>query len=101
MATLQELFDLRNNSALRNRVVAACWEAARAIFIESEGTSLHAERLAWAVRAFQDNGEGAAIMQVSRAASVLLQDDGEAATDSAVQVAVDAIIDKFAAAEGT
>lgn len=100
MATLQELFDLRNNSALRNRVCAACWNAAKTIFLEPEATPLHAERLAWAVGILRDNGEGVAVQQIFRAVSVLLQDTNGTATDINIQNAVDTVIDKFAAVEG-
>jgi hypothetical protein len=33
MATLIELFDMRNESVLRNRVAAAGWNAAKDIFV--------------------------------------------------------------------
>lgn len=48
MATLQELFNMRNDSALRNRVAAAGWNLAKDIFIEDGATVSHAERMIWA-----------------------------------------------------
>lgn len=35
MATLQELFDMRNDSVLRNKVAAAGWNAAKDVFTEN------------------------------------------------------------------
>lgn len=49
MATLQALFEMRNDSGLRNRIAAASWNAAKDIFIEDAATTNHADRLVWAV----------------------------------------------------
>ena len=100
MVTLQELFDFRNNTELRNRVAAACSNAAKEIFLELETVPNHEERLTWAVAIFRDNGEGAAVTQVFRAVVVVLQDTVETALDVDVQNAVDAVIDYFATAGG-
>ncbi len=96
MGTLEQLFDLRNASALRNRVAAACWRTAKTIFQEADGTPLHAERLAWAVRILRDSGEGQPVLEIFRAAILLLENQGEQATDAEIQNAVDAIVNKFA-----
>jgi len=51
MATLQELFNYRMNGALKEKVAAACWKAAKVIFLEADTVLNHAEKLKWAVRA--------------------------------------------------
>ena len=98
MATLDELFKLRNSSALRNRVAAAGWNAAKDIFLEDGATAHHAERIAWAVKMLRDSGEGMEVEQVFRALCVLLQDSGEAATDTQIETAVGQVINHFATA---
>lgn len=95
MATLQELFDMRNDSVLRNMVAAAGWNAAKAIFIEDAATPNHAERLVWAVKALRDHGDGQTISDVFKATIVLLQDNADP-TDAQIQTAVEQVIDKFA-----
>ena len=96
MGTLQELFDLRNSSNLRNRVAAAGWRAAKIIFTEPDATSNHAARLKWAVRILQDDGDGQAVLQIFKAAIVLLENDGEAAIDEQIETAVGQVINRFA-----
>ena len=95
MATLQELFDMRNSSELRNKVAAAGWNAAKDIFTENEATINHAERLVWAVKALRDHGDGETISDIFKAAIVLLQDNANP-TDIQIQTAVEQVIDKFA-----
>jgi hypothetical protein len=79
MATLQELFDMRNDSELRNRVAAAGWNAAKDIFVEDAAT----------------DGDGGTVGDIFKAAIVLLQDN-TAPTDAQVQTSVEQVIDKFA-----
>ena len=95
MATLIELFDMRNESVLRNRVTAAGWNAARAILAEDVTTTHHAERLVWAVKALRDDGDGGTVGDIFKAAIVLLQDNS-APTDAQVQTSVEQVINKFA-----
>ncbi len=45
MATYTELYELRNNAALRNKVSVACVIASEAIRSESDQTANHANRL--------------------------------------------------------
>ncbi len=47
MATLTEVYNLRDNSHLLNRVAAAIAKAANAIVNESDATANHTERAAW------------------------------------------------------
>lgn len=95
MATLIELFDMRNESVLRNRVAAAGWNAAKDIFVEDGATANHAERLVWAVKALRDDGTGGTVGDIFKAAIVLLQDNA-VPSDAQVQTAVEQVIDKFA-----
>lgn len=95
MATLQELFDMRNDSTLRNKVAAAGWNAAKGIFTENVTTENHIERLAWAVKALRDSGEGETIGDIFKAAIVLLQDNAEP-TDAQIITAVGQVINNFA-----
>lgn len=95
MATLQELFDMRNSSELRNLVAAAGWNAAKDIFTEAPTTDHHAERLVWAVKALRDHGDGQTVSDIFKAAIVLLQDNANP-TDAQIQTAVGQVIDKFA-----
>lgn len=95
MATLQELFDMRNSSDLRNLVAAAGWNAAKDIFTEDPTTEYHAERLIWAVKALRDHGDGQTISDIFKATIVLLQDNANP-TDVQIQTAVEQVINKFA-----
>lgn len=95
MATLQELFDMRNDSVLRNKVAAAGWNAAKDIFLEVPATENHAERLVWAVKALRDAGNGQTVSDIFKAAIVLLQDNAEPA-DAQIQTSVGQVINHFA-----
>ena len=95
MATLQELFDMRNSSALRNLVAAAGWNAAKDIFTEDVSTPNHTERLVWAVKALRDQGDGQTVSDIFKATIVLLQDNDNP-TDAQIQTAVEQVINKFA-----
>jgi hypothetical protein len=95
MATLQELFGMRNDSALRNKVAAAGWNAAKDIFVEDGATTNHAERMVWAVKALRDSGDGQVISDIFKATIVLLQDNSEP-TDAQIQTVVEQVINHFA-----
>lgn len=98
MATYQELYDLRTNATLKNKITSACAVAAEAIRTESGGTANHANRLIWAKQAITDP-EGMAnkiiwslLAQNVAATSAQIQ----AATDASILTAVQAVIDLFA-----
>lgn len=99
MATYEELYSLSTtDSALRNRVTAACIMAAETVMLEDGGTLNHANRLLWAKRAFANpKGEAnlmfMAILAANAAATVAVI---QAATDAAIQTNVDDHIDLFA-----
>lgn len=98
MATYTELYNLGSDSALRNRVTVACMVAANSVRVEDPGTTNHANRLLWAKQVFEHpEYEGARMLR-----SLLAQNAGatvaqiQAATDAAIQTAVNNTIDIFA-----
>lgn len=98
MATYEELYNLRTDSALKNRVTTACIIAAEAVMLEDGGTANHANRLLWA-RAVFANPENEAermFMAILAANSGLTKAAIQGATDSAIQTNVDDHIDLFA-----
>lgn len=98
MATYQELFDLANESSLRNRIAVACLIAAEAIRIENVNTTNHANRLLWAKSAFTDyRGAGERMLPAVLAQNAsLTKAQLLAATDAAMQTAVNNAVDVFA-----
>ena len=98
MATYEELFSLRNNSALKNRVTTAVVIAAETVMGEDSGTPNHANRLIWAKGVFSSPEREAERMYWA----VLAANSGMplgtilAATDAAIQANVDEHIDLFA-----
>lgn len=98
MASYEELFTLKNNSALINRVQVACIVAAEMVMAELDTTPNHANRLLWAKDVFENPGREAARMYWAVLAANKDQDLGviTAATDLAIQSNVDEHIDLFA-----
>ena len=98
MATYEELYALRNDSALRNRVTTACIIAAETVMNELVSVDNHANRLIWAKAVFAGpSGEANRMFMAILAANSGL--DGSAiqsATDAAIQANVDSHIDLFA-----
>lgn len=98
MATYTELFALRANDALRNRVMVACIIAAEAIRSEAEATANHANRLLWAKAVFANPVSEAERMfwavLAQNAAVTVAQITG--ATDVQIQTAVNGAVNVFA-----
>lgn len=104
MATYSELWDLQNNSALRNKIIVAVAEAAR-IISAGEDTSdppwsstNGANRKIWAKEALMDPlGVGEdfilAVLVKNKAASVAAI---QGASDTAIQTNVNELVDLFA-----
>ena len=98
MASYTELFDLRSNSPLKNKIAVACVVASEAIRTEAPATPNHADRLVWAKSVFADPEKEAQRMLMA----VLAQNKDatvaqiEGATDAEIQTAVDAAVDVFA-----
>jgi len=98
MATYKELFDLRTDPLLRQRVGVACTVAAETIRLENPATANHANRLLWAVAVYNDPSTEALRMHVA----LLAQDvpftvaQITTATDAVVLAAVLVLVDMFA-----
>lgn len=97
MATLAELYTLRSNDALRNKIASAIAVAAHAVKNESTGSNLVNRKL-WAKDAFSDpegmaNRMMWAILAANEAASVATI---TGAIDADIKAAVMAAIDIFA-----
>jgi hypothetical protein len=98
MATYSELFDLRNNTALLNRITSAVAVQANVIRQEDAGVSNHANRLVWAKRAFISPEAIAAEMLwgiLATNAGVTSAQITDA-TDAAILSAVAALVDVYA-----
>lgn len=98
MATYAELYNLQSDSALRNRVTVACTIAANTVRAEDPGTTNHANRLLWAKQVFERpeyEGERMLRSLLAQNASATVAQI-EAATDTAIQTAVNNTVDIFA-----
>ena len=102
MASYLELYDLMNESALRNRVAVACLVAAEAVRNEAVGTANHDNRLAWAKATFTDPQAASARMLPAILAqnASLTRAQILAATDGALQTAVNNAVNVFAVLGG-
>jgi hypothetical protein len=92
MATYQELFDLRSNDALRNKVAVACVKKAQALLALTPPT---ADQVAWASSTLtspvaQANKIYEYVLAANSAATVSAITN---ATDAAIQANVDAAAD--------
>lgn len=98
MATYAELYDLRNDSVLRNKITAATAIQADVIRAENGATVNHANRLIWAKRAFTNAGGVAdellwAVLAGNRTSTVA---QIQGASDANILTAVAAVVDVFA-----
>lgn len=98
MATYLELYDLRTNSALRNRIAIACMVAAEAIRVENVAVTNHANRMIWAKAVFSNPDQAAermlmALLAQNNALSVATI---TGATDAQIQTIVASAVDVFA-----
>ena len=98
MATYTELYDLKTDSVLRNRVMVACIIAAETVMAELDTVENHANRLIWAAKVFANPAVEAnrmfmAILAANAATDVAVI---QSATDVAVQTNVDDHVDLFA-----
>ena len=94
MATYTELYGIRSDSALRNRVTVGCIVAAEAVRNESDQTVNHANRLIWAALVFANPEHEAermlwAILAQNNAATVAAI---TGASDATLQTAVNAAV---------
>lgn len=98
MATYTELFNVRNDSALKNRVSVACVVAAEAIRVEDGATLNNANRLVWAATVMRNpQAEGARMLWALLAANKDVAVGAiTGADDATIQSAVDNAVDLFA-----
>jgi hypothetical protein len=105
MATFAELLQAQENPDLRKKVTVACIMAAEAVGREAPATTLHAERLKWASKVFENPDREAGRMFWAVLARVQTDTPGAtlaqilAATDAAVLTSVTAEVNVFAAQE--
>ncbi len=98
MATYNELFDLLNNSELRNKISVAVGVSAETIRTELATVPNHTNRLIWSQDAFKNPQRIArevmwSVIIANRTATVA---QILAATDAAIQTNVDDVVDHFA-----
>ena len=98
MATYEELYNLRTDSALRNRVTTACIIAAETVMNELVTVDNHANRLVWAKSVFANPSSEADRMYMAILAANAGSDVAviQTATDVAIQANVDSHVDLFA-----
>ena len=96
MATYAELFELRSNSSLKNKVTVAVIVAAEAIRALNPADTV--PRVAWAKAAFENpSGEaGRMLMAVLAMNKDVTVPQITGASDTAIQTQVDAAVDVFA-----
>lgn len=98
MASYQELFDLRRNHVLLDKITVAIIVAAETVYAEDSGEPNHVNRVIWA-REASINPRGmagvfmSAVLAANKAATVT---NIIGATDSAIQTNIDGVIDNFA-----
>lgn len=98
MATYSELYNLRSNNDLQNKIAVACVVAAEKIRLESTTTPNNINRLKWAKAVFENP-----VMVVERMMWTVLAQNKAAtiaaitgASDTAIQAAVDDAVNVFA-----
>jgi len=99
MASYPELFNLmQGESNLRNRIVVAIVVAAESIRNENAQTENHANRILWAAQAFANPaGVSRKVLMAVLAANKDVPIAAIAsASDTALQINVDAVVDLFA-----
>ena len=98
MATYIELFNLRDDSDLRNKTAVAVVVAAEQVRLEADTTPNHANRLLWSKAVFENPIEEATrmlwVLLAGNKSLTVAQIKG--ASDIAMQTKVDAAVDLFA-----
>jgi hypothetical protein len=94
MATYLELYALRNNADLMQRLIIAILVAANSVRLEASNTPFHSNRVAWAQNAVKDPD-----VYASKALYLLLAQNKaltvaqiQSVTDTAIQTAVDELV---------
>lgn len=98
MANYEELFDLRRNQMLLDKITTAIAVAADTIRTEAGGTANHANRVIWSREAAKSPHQMAGVFMTMVLAANKGASPGaiSGASDTAIQTNVDAVIDYFA-----
>lgn len=98
MATYSDLYNLNNNSDLKNRVMIACLVSAEAIVAELDTVPNHANRLIWAAKVFATPAAESDRMfwALIAANNSLTLEQITGATDAGIQTEVNNHVDLFA-----
>ena len=99
MATLAEVFTLKNSSSLRNRLAVALCKSAENVRTELSTVANHAERFAWAKELL--SGATKPEEEAKRAMWIFLQNStiqtaGEASTDNDIGFVSDGLVNFLA-----
>src|SRR5690242_9409133 len=100
--TYAELWALRTSPSLLSRFTVSVETTVHAIFVEDPATANHANRVAWAKRAFFATDAAQRYADMIRRIAVVsdagLQSAGESVTDAAIQAIVNSYADQLASA---
>jgi hypothetical protein len=98
MATYLELYGLKSNDTLRNKVEIACLVAAEVVRSESDQTANHANRLIWAKAVFEQPRieSERMLMAILAVNNTLTTGQITGASDAAIQTAVNNAVNVFA-----
>ncbi len=98
MATYEELFDLRRNHSLLDKITTAVIVATDDIRTEPVGVANHANRVIWSREAAKSPRQMAEVFMAMVLAANKTATVGNisGASDTAIQTNVDAVIDYFA-----
>lgn len=99
MATLSEVFTLKNSSSLRNRLAVALCKAAEAVRNEAAATTHHAARFTWATNLL--SSANTPEEEAKRAMWIFLQNAtiqaaGEASTDGDIEFVANGLVNFLA-----
>lgn len=97
MGTLKELYEYPTCPGLKERVAAACWREAKAIFTEADTVPNHTERIAWSVCVLGAVDAEAAVFAEMLRAVVTIKDTADV-TDAEIESAVKITANHFATA---
>jgi hypothetical protein len=96
MASLLEIYALRFDTDLKNRVMAAIAKAAQDVINESDTTENHANRIIWARDSLTDAQTMAEKFMWAVVGNASIQNNGANSTDNDIQFVVNSNIDTFA-----
>lgn len=100
MATLQEIYNLKHSTILRNRLAAALAKAAEIVRTENAVTANHAARFEWAIGLLLDHNKPETEAQRSMwllLQNATVQSAGEAATDNDLDFVAQSVLVNFLA----